>query len=480
MSVFFDSAVTALRGLPSPAYVTGGAVRDLLLRRESHDLDVVVGEAAAPVAGRLAEALGATLVVMDEARGHYRVVSGGRPASWVDISSYGADLIADLGRRDFTIGAMAVPVAAWPDDATAALVDPFGGATDLKQRVVKAVSEQNLLDDPVRLVRCVRIAHQLRFRIDPATREMVRRNAASVATAAPERVRDEVYAVFASPRPESGVRLLDALGLLSAVFPELDEARGVTQPKAHHYWDVFEHLVHCVGKAEAVLDRGAREQDAVIRLAPWRGEIEGYFEGVVADGQTRSTLLRMAALLHDVAKPRCKTDDGQGKVRFLGHREVGEEMAREMLGRWRCSRRVVSHIATLTRHHLRPPQMAPSGWGGRPSERALYRYWRDLGDVATDTLFLSLADYLASCGPDIVLQDWARVADGAGVILAGGFVARDATKPFLLLNGNEVMAELGIPPGPGLGRLLAALQSAEADGRVETREQAVEFLRGLA
>ncbi len=477
-SSFTDLVLDTLRTRGAHAYVVGGAVRDLFLGRQPPDVDVVVEGPAGQAARELAQATGAHITALDEERGHYRLAPSGTVGKgWVDISSYGASLLQDLARRDFTIGAMAAPLESWPGDAEAALVDPFGGRADLTQKTLSAVSEKNLLDDPVRLVRAVRIANQLGFRIEPDTLAMVRRHAALLGGTTPERVRDEIYAVFASPRTDNGVRLLDALGLLGVVFPELHEARGVEQPKAHHYWDVFEHLLHCVGRAEAVMARLDLERDPFIRVVPWRPELEGYFDEVVADGQTRSTMLKLSALLHDIAKPQSKTFDPEGGMRFFGHSEAGAEMTRDMLGRWRCSRKAVSHVSSLVLHHLRPTQVAPQG--GRPTDRAVYRFWRDLEGVAPDVLFLCMADYLAARGPEAEIGEWSRFLKTIDVILAGGFVRPSVTKPFLLLSGDEIMAVFGLTQGPEVGRLLSALRDAEADGRVQTRGQALGFVRGL-
>ena len=485
MSEFIQQVLAALRADGIRAHVVGGAVRDLLLGRASKDLDLAVPGPSRPVAEALAARLRAHLVTMDEQRGHYRVVAAGG-ADWADIGSDNGDLVADLTRRDFTVNAMAVPVERWPDDtrvspeeARNAVVDPVGGQADLKSKTLRAISEQNLKADPVRLVRAARIANQLRFKMDPATRAMVRANVPLLGQAAPERLQDEFYAIFANSNAEAGVRLLDALGLLSALIPELDEARGVEQPRAHHYWDVFEHLVHATGKAEAVLDKRSRDTDPFLRLVPVRPETDSYFQETVADGQSRATLLKIAAILHDVAKPRCKSLDTAGRIRFFGHQEMGEEMARDILGRLRCSRKAIWHVSTMVRHHLRPSQAAPVDNGGPPSTRAIHRFWRDLEGVAPDTLYLAMADYLAARGPEIDLPGWSQFAGMIGVILSDGFVTPGASKPFLLLDGNEIMAEFGLRPGPRVGQLLEALREAEALGQVQDRGQGLDHLRRI-
>ncbi len=490
----FEAVVESLRLQAVEAYMIGGAVRDVLSGRCPDDLDIVVADDAEAVALCLGETTSARIVVIDDARGYFRLVPPDDSSGWVDISGRDGTLTSDLARRDFTINAIALNVSDCPPGLFACpsvppnseirrlesrLIDPMNGLPDLRSRTLRAISRQNLLDDPVRLIRGPRIANQLGFMIEPGTKSMIRMNASSLVTTAPERVRDELFSVFANSPAERGLRLLDALGLLDVVFPEIRETRGVTQPREHHYWDVFEHLLHSVGRAEALIDRRAGESDLTIRMAPWRREIEGHFDEVVSDGQSRATLLKVTALLHDIAKPRHKTVDADGRTRFLGHDEAGADMARGMLLRLRCSSRTVTHVSQVVRHHMRPSHIGATQGGVPPSPRALFRYWRDLGDVAVDTLFLSLADYLAARGPEIDMKDWSRFAGVAGVILADGFVTPMATKPFLLLNGHELMKEFGLHQGRRVGELLTALQSAEAEGKVQTREDAAEFIRVL-
>jgi putative nucleotidyltransferase with HDIG domain len=289
-----------------------------------------------------------------------------------------------------------------------------------------------------------------------------------------ERVRDEIYAIFGSPDAMRAVKIMDRTGALSAVFPELDAARGVEQPPNHHYWDVFEHCVQTVGMADAILDGDRRQTSVDLTPLPWRDDFDAYFDETVGDGQKRSTLLRLAALLHDIAKPETKSLDEDGRTRFFGHGERGAEVVREVLERLRCSRGVIEHVSVMVREHLRPFQIS-SEWG-KPTRRAVFRYYRDLGSTATDTVFLSLSDYLAARGPYLEVEDWQGCCRVADVILNPAFDPEDS-KASLLLNGNELQRHFGLRPGPIVGHLLGLLREAEATGRIQTREEAMEMLR---
>lgn len=452
-----------------------------MLGVEPADVDVSVPGDAIAAAETASSEISSRLIILDPERGHARLaVHSGEESQFVDITSHSEGIERDLRERDFSINAMAVPIEAWLDggDVRHGLVDPTEGEKDLGARLVRITSESALESDPVRLVRGARFASQLGFGIEPGTAKACRGMVSKVGNSSPERVREELYALFATPGAGRGARLLDELGLLDVLIPEMAEGRGVEQPPNHHYYDVFQHGLRTVSKVDVVVD-SAEGQIPDPRLAgiapPGYPELSSHLDGVVGDGQSHRTLLRLTALLHDVGKPRCKSFDEHGRMRFFEHGEVGAAMAAEILGRLRCSRRVISHVSTMIRHHLRPSQV--SSPGKAPTSRALVRFFRDLDDAAEDVVYLNMADYIAARGPLLSAVDWREYSTHCGVILSGGLEVPAHSRPFLLLDGTEVMAEFGLQPGPEVGRLLKALKAAEADGTVQTRQDALEFLR---
>ena len=196
---------------------------------------VTAGRPPRPLALRI----GGTVVVLDELRGVVRVASptgGAQPQ--IDVTPIEGTIEDDLRRRDFTLDAMAVPLH--EIGAVLPVIDPVDGVADAKAKVVRAISPAVFDDDPGRLLRAPRLAAQLGFEIEASTRHAIRARAHLVDTVAAERVRDELLKILAEPGASDSLRLLDDLGLLCRVLPELDAARGVAQPKEHH-WDVFDH-----------------------------------------------------------------------------------------------------------------------------------------------------------------------------------------------------------------------------------------------
>jgi poly(A) polymerase len=202
--------------------------------------------------------------------------------------------------------------------------------------------------------------------------------------------------------------------------------------------------------------------------------VREHFQEEVSQGHTRVALLKLAALLHDIAKPETRTIEDNGRMRFFGHARVGALRAAAVARRLRFGGAEVRQVEAMVREHLRPLQIAQDG---PPSRRALYRYFRDTGEAGIDVLFLSLADHLATVGPRLDWDDWRAHLGVVSFILAQRFQEEVLTAPPRLVTGHDLIDALGLAPGPLVGRLLAAVQEAQAAGEVATREQALTLAR---
>ena len=237
-----------------------------------------------------------------------------------------------------------------------------------------------------------------------------------------------------------------------------------------HYWDVWGHSIHAVETAEMVTS--GHHNSAIYSLVPWTQEIESHFNEIITDGHSRSTILKLTALLHDIAKPQTKTTDSTGRTRFLRHSEEGSEIANERLSALRLSRTGIKSVCKMIEEHLRPTNMSYNL--DLPTPRAIYRYYRDLEDVAIDTLYLAMADYLAAKGPEIAPDNWAKHAQMIAHILQTGSIRPQSdTEPTRLLTGTDIINELGIQPGPQIGAILEHINESQAAGIIQTKEDAL-------
>jgi putative nucleotidyltransferase with HDIG domain len=442
--------------------VVGGVLRDRLLGRETDDIDLVVDGDTEAAARALAQGRGIAFALSDEF-GAWRVVIHGR--EWqADLTPMrGGSIEADLGLRDFTVNAMAEPLAGGE------LIDPLGGAADVAAGVLRMGSAGAFADDPLRTLRLARIAGELGMVPTPETRAAAAANAGGLSSVAPERVFGELKRIVAAPAPRAGLDLMQELGLMAVVLPDLDALRGVEQNPYHHL-DVYDHSLAVLDEVVAIESGPAASagDDAADAVSALLAE-------PLADELTRGTGLRFGALLHDAAKPATRGIRPDGRITFIGHDVVGADLAREALGRLRASERLRAHVADLTRHHLRLGFLVHEMPLPR---RSLYHYLAACAPVAADVTLLSVADRLATRGRDANAAI-ARHLELAREVLreALQWHAEGPSRP--LLAGDDLARELGLAPGPEIGRLLAALAEAQFAGEVTTREEALAAARAL-
>lgn len=459
-------ALGALAGPGKPAWVVGGTLRELLSGGPAADLDLAVTSGALELGRRLAERLDATFVVLDEERGAGRIVprSGGATLDVVDLRA--PTIEDDLWARDFTVNALAAPVADLLRDGGAPIVDVTGGLDDLRDRMVRVCGPAAITDDPVRALRGVRLSMRPGWRLDPDAEAAIAAGAPLITRVAPERIRDEVIGILSDAAAGSGVRGLDRLGVLAVLLPESLPMRATAQPLPHHF-DVWEHSLRAVEGVDALLA-------GLDALAPWGPGLREHLAIDLGGGLTRREALKLAALLHDVAKPETRAEV-DGRIRFIGHDAVGARRVGEIARRLRLSRHAGQVIERLVAEHLRPMHLAQAGLITR---RARFRFFRALGEEARDLLLLALADAAALDGGS-PLAVWAG-AGGEVVrnLMAGVDEEAAAAAAPMLLRGEDVMAAFGLAPGPEVGRLLALAREAQALGLVGTRDEALAHLRG--
>ncbi len=468
----------AIDGRDGDVFVVGGFARDLLANRTPVDLDLAVGGDPGAVAELLAGRFSGSAFAIDEKRRQYRIaLPDGQAVRCIDVGQVRGAIEADLGRRDFTVDAMAAALDA--NGCLGRLIDPFGGAADLQAGILKLVSESALTDDPLRLLRAARIATELEFGLEAGTEEAVRRLSARLKEAASERQREELVRILATPRAAQGLRLLDRLRLLPIVAPEMTATRGVDQPKEHFY-DVFDHSLEAVAVLDSLISGGTGYADLAVdfrELLEWF-PVDAYFEEGVG-GHSRLVLTKLAALYHDVAKPATRAADESGRVRFLGHPDLGAKTAARACRRLRFGSRETRFVSLLVEEHLRPAQLSgPSSQG--PSDRAIYRFFRDLSEAAPACLVLALADAAAAAGPRLRHERWrAHVAYVGDVLERHARQGAARTGAPRLVPGDTIMSALGIGAGPVVGRLLEAIDEAVGAGEITTVEEALDLARTL-
>ena len=448
-----------------PVWLVGGAVRDLLLARPLHDVDLALPNGSGVAARRLADRLGGAFVPLGEPHGMARVVLGGSPPLQVDLADFrGPSLEADLAGRDVTIDALAVDLHALLRGPVA-VQDPTGGLGDLAHRRLRACRTTAFADDPVRVLRVLRLGHQLDFAVEPETEALARAAAPALAWVAAERVREELTQILREPRSAPAIRQADAWSVVRVILPEIEAMREATQ-SAPHRFTVWEHSLRALEAAEALVGD-------LSLLAPHDARVAASFAEPMGSGLTRREVWKLAVLLHDVAKPETRSVDVDGRTRFNNHDRLGAERVAAIAARLRWPGRAAEVLARLVRHHLRPMHL---GMLDEVSRRARYRFHRDVAEEVPALVCLTIADAAGTGGsaPGLVYRGETRALLES--LLAGEEpAARESAAP-PLVRGDDVMAALGLAPGPAVGRALRQIREAQALGLVRTRDEALAWL----
>jgi putative nucleotidyltransferase with HDIG domain len=466
-------------------YLVGGAVRDVFLGRAPLDLDFAVPSNGISAARKIANALHADFVRLDDERDTGRVIVTNENGTriFLDFAAYrGSDLESDLRGRDFTINAIAYDLVA------DSIMDPLDGLQDLRAGVIRACSSSSFLDDPLRILRGVRQAAAFGFHIKKETRELMHEASAGLGRISVERLRDELFKILEGPEPHVCLRALEMLGTFPYFLPELSFLKGVEQSQPHVY-DVWDHtlaVLESLGKMMVLLEQSLppAEDMAVDMFASvmgkYRERFHEHFSRPLNTDRSLFALFFLAALYHDAGKPQTKTIDEDGMTHFHKHEDVGAEMIVQRGRGLNLSNDEINWLHTAVKNHMRIHSLAIrlQQDGKMPSRRAIYRFFRDSGEIGVDLVLLVLADTRGMRAGTLSREIWAGYLDICIQLLENYWDhPAEIVSPPRLLDGRDLMRELHLAPGPLVGQLLEAIRENQAVGKIGTREQALSFAR---
>lgn len=446
-------------------FLVGGYIRDALLSQMrckpgqlSKDLDYAIAQGEAfSLAKELAPIVQGHFVALDEANDTARIVLN--DGTTLDFAGcLGGSIENDIKRRDFSMNALF-----WDPENPEVINDLVGGADDIARQSIRAVDENVLLDDPLRILRAYRFAVTLDFKIEAKTLSWLARHNRKLSEVAAERVNHELFTIFAGRKTSDLLLDMGASGVLETIFPELEATRKVTG-NAFHHLALFEHSVETVIQAEG----------ALVERPDWTAT---NLNEELSFGVTRLAAVKLACLLHDIGKPATWVITPEGKHTFIGHDRLGEEMVSAIGERQKWPRPVERFIAKMVKWHLRPGQLFHQG---EPTQKAIYRFYRNIGRDLPELILLALGDLGATCGPmmqggksETLRASFFELLDGYDVF------ARESEKVPKLLDGTEIMRLLHLKPGPLVGELLAALAEAQEFKEVSNRSEAERFIAKL-
>jgi poly(A) polymerase len=463
-------------------YLVGGAVRDAILGIASHDLDFVLSGNALRLGRKTADALHANYFPLDGERNTARVIltTDDKSRHSLDFATFrAADLENDLAGRDFTINAIAVELSR-PQE----LLDPLGGVTDLKNRHLRVCAADAFENDPLRILRGVRLASDYQLRILPDTRRMMKDTASLLPRVSIERVRDELFRILDSKQPTTAIQALDYFGLLPYTLPELQSLKGVAQ-SAPHIVDVWEHTLATVRWLYKILDVLGPDQTPesvndltmgllILQLGRYRKQLAVHLASPPNINRPMRALLTLAALYHDAGKPAARQVEGD-RVHFYDHEKHSAALINQRGRELQLSNEEIDRLEAIILNHMRIHFMANRNTP--PTRRTIYRFFRATGTAGVDVCVLTLADLLATYGPSLQQDMWNKYLEICVKLLEAWWEKpEESVAPPPLLSGNDLQTEFGIPPGPEIGKIKEGLREAQATREIITRDDAIRFV----
>lgn len=433
-------------------YFVGGCVRNMLLTQEPKDWDLTTNATPEEIQAVFPDSfydnsfgtVGVPLPQVDdnEHPGVVEITTYRTEGTYKDHRrpekvTWGKTIEEDLSRRDFTINAIAFKPQEEKNTSTE-FIDPFDGRRDLEAKIIRAVGnpQERFKEDALRLMRAVRFATQLSFKIEEKTLAAIIEDAKLIEHISGERIRDELLKILGSNNPYEGIMMLDATGLLQYILPELEKGKGVSQerPGRHHTADVFTHNVLSLKHTPA--------EDPIVRLA---------------------------TLLHDAGKPQVRSEDENGLVIFYNHEVAGARIAKEVADRLHLSKKEREKIVTLIRWHMFTVDE-------KITDSAVRRFIRRVGiDNVKDMLDLRIGDRLGS---------GTQTAESWRLKQFKERIVKELNPPFsindLAIDGNDIMTELKIKPGPQIGKILQALfEEVDENLELNTKEYLLKRIKEI-
>ncbi len=443
-------------------YVVGGTVRDFIMDKDSYDRDLIVeGIPAKLFAEELLNIFDATLVPLDEDNNIYRLVLKGSEdihnPYMIDVTNpIENSLELDLMRRDLTINAIAVEIH------SGKITDMFGGISDIKTGTLNYIEEINFVDDPLRLLRVYRFQAATDFNLSGDLIHIICKYTDLISKPAKERVLYELMKLFSGKYTANALTNMNKTWLLEEIFPVVKELKQIP-PNTHHHLGLLEHSIETVNQVQLLYE------DA-------NDNIKEHLNKVDFGGFSRLAHLKLAAFLHDIGKFSTWTIEKEtGRHRFLKHDDVGSKMAKKILKDLSCSNKQIEYVSTLIKNHIYPSALMADP---EVNEKAMMRFIRKINDNTIDNIILSMADRLSARGEAVTDEMVENNIKNLNRLLNFYFDKINELAPLpKLLDGNEVMELLKIKQSPKLGKILSALYEAQLDGDINTKDEAIKFVK---
>lgn len=442
---------------PNKIYLVGGSVRDCLMGKDTYDRDLIVTDEDAGIfSQKVAEFFGGKFIPLDVENHIYRVVLSDK-LNYLDITNpVENSMEKDIKRRDLTINAVAV------DIKNCEILDLVGGLNDIKNQVLKGIEDENFVDDPLRILRVFRFYSLLGFEIDEHLLSIVTKYSYLIEKPAKERIEYELMKLFSGKYADLSLLKMDECGILEKLFPIVKELKQVP-PNAHHHLDLFHHSIETIKQVQLLYDAS-------------QPEVKSHMDKVDFGGFSRLAHLKLACFMHDIGKFSTWTiEEDTGRHRFIKHDDVGSKLAKPILKKMCFSNKQIEYITLMIKKHMYPTMVVQAP---ELTDKVMMRFVRKMEEDAIDNILIAQADRLSARGPEITDEIVNENISALNKLLQFYLKAQETLKPLpKLLNGNEVMKILNISPSPKLGQIINALNEAQINGDIITKEDAISFVK---
>ena len=452
-------------------YVVGGYIRDILLKKKSLDIDLVVSGKAESFAKKLAKKINGKCFILHSDLQVYRVAVINNPdLEYIDISlMQGKNIEDDLSRRDFTINALAVKIENF-DNIKKNVIDCFDGIKDLKKKEIKVVSKKVFNDDPLRMLRAFRFASEYNFKISKETLSLIKKSSSKIITVAGERIKNELFRILNNKKSSQYIAVIDECGLLEKMFPVITKMKKSAKNFYYHPKGLFQHCFQTYEALEKIfikLDKYFPQSKDIL---------EQHLNEPFSENVNKKNLLKFIAVFHDCAKPECaKRMDN--KMRFLGHEELGAKKTAQIMKELKMSNKEIEFAKAIISEHMRPSNLAKSEV---ITNRAQMRLFRDIKENTPYLLILAMSDWHSYktlkkkiYSPKVLKQQEKSVAK----LILGYYDFVNNKPKDKIIDGNVLMKELKLKPGKIIGELLQYINNAYEEGRIKDKTQALKYAK---
>jgi poly(A) polymerase len=450
-------------------YAVGGFVRDLLLKRQNEDIDLVVNRDSLKYSKKLAKAFKAKLITLDKAVETYRIILHNSEIKRIDVSSFCSESIEeDLQNRDFSVNAMAFNIKDFRNFRQYIILPKSNALKDLKTKMLSTVSYKSFKMDPLRMLRGFRFMAEQDFNFSQFSLKQVKNNAKLISKVAKERVKNELSRIFASKNASKVLKVMDKTGFLNIILPECATMKKATKKHYYHKGGLFEHSFKAFESSENILNN-------LKRYFPQNyADMQKHFEdnSSFSEYVTRKGLIKFVVLLHDNAKPETSSFEN-GKIHFFDHEEKGSKKVKKIMSDLKFSKKDIEFASFLVRHHMRLSTLTRNNI---VTKKASLKLFRDMGDFTLDLLIVSMADWHSYKNLKVFSKRESSLQEQSVRGLVRCYYDLKHSKPVKkVIDGNIIMKKFSLKPSPIIGELLKSVLAAQAEGKVPNLKEALKI-----